>query len=160
MLIKKINQGFLLVEALIGASIIAIIVVAVMLSLSSGLKLTNRNSLAARAGFLAEEGVEVVRLIRDKGWDASLGYWPSDAVYRLVFSGGTWATTTDDTFIDGRFDRTIAVDDVYRDGNNDIAPSGALDPDTKKVIVSVGWRNGSATTTVSIQAYLTNLFDD
>lgn len=160
MLIKKDNQGFLLVEALIGASIVAIVVVAVLLAFSNGLRLANRNSLATRAGFLTEEGVEVARLIRDKGWDGNLGSWPNGTVYHLVFSDGTWSTTTTGSLIGGLFDRTVAASNVYRDGNNDIASSGALDPNTKKITVNVNWRSGSATTTVSLQAYLTNLFDD
>ena len=160
MLIKKNNQGFLLVEVIIGTSIIAIIIVAVMLAFSSGLRLSSRNSLATRAELLAEEGVEITRLIRDNGWSRSFGSWPDGTAYRLVFSGGTWATTTANSFIDGTFDRTVVATNVYRDGDDDIASSGTLDPDTKKITANVSWRNGEATTTVSLQTYLTNLFDD
>lgn len=160
MLTRENNRGFLLVEALIGTSIISIIIVAVMLAFSGGLKLSNRNGLATRAGFLAGEGIEVARLIRDKGWDAYLGSWPDGTAYRLVFNGGTWSTTTSNTFIDGYFDRTVTAYNVFRDANNDIASSGSADPDTKRIVTTVGWRNGEATTTISIQAYLTNLFDD
>ncbi|MBI2100191.1 MAG: prepilin-type N-terminal cleavage/methylation domain-containing protein [Candidatus Vogelbacteria bacterium] len=160
MLIKKRQPGFGLVEALVGAAIIAISTAAVLLAFSGGLKLTTRNTQNTRAGFLLTEGLEAARVIRDDGWDKGLGLWPSGTAYHLTFSGGTWATTTNNTFIDGLFDRTIIATQVYRDGNQDIASSGAVDPNTKKVTVNVAWRSGSATTTATLEAYLTNLFND
>lgn len=160
MLIKKNNQGFLLVEALIGASIVAVVVVAVLLSFSSGLRLSSRNGLATRAQFLVEEGIEAARIMRDKGWTGNFGALTNETAYHLVFSNNTWATTTSNALIDSRFDRTITVSSVYRDSNNDIASSGTVDSNTKKVTIAVSWRNGSATTTKSLQAYLTNIFND
>ncbi len=147
-------------EALIGSAIVAVATVGILTAFSSSLQLSNRNTQTVRAGFLLEEGIEAARILRDNGWRKGLGGWPSGASYRLNFTGGTWATTTDISLIDNLFDRIITVTDVYRDGNNDIAVSGALDTNTKKITVSVAWRGRSATTTNTVDAYLTNLFQD
>src|SRR3989344_5170826 len=53
-----------------------------------------------------------------------------------------------------------ALDDVYRHGGEDITESGTLDPDTKKVTVSVSWRAQSGTSTRSLSIYMTNMFNN
>lgn len=158
--IKKQSRGFWLIESVVGSAVVVIVTTAVLLTFSSGLKLATRNSQTVRADFLLAEGMEAARILRDNGWQKSLGAWPSGTTYRLAFAGNTWATTTNNIFIDGLYDRTIVVTNVYRDGNSDIAASGTLDPDTKKVGVSIARRSGSATTTITLEAYLTNLFKD
>jgi hypothetical protein len=58
----------------------------------------------------------------------------------------------------GKFNRTITVTDVQRDGANNIVASGGInDPDTKKVTSRVNWNfSPSRNNTVSLSTYLTN----
>jgi len=113
----------------------------------------------AQAALLLEEGVEAVKIMRDTNWTNNIATLTASTTYRLSFSGGTWTTSVTNTFIDGIFDRTIAVYDVYRDGSDNITTSGGvLDPDTRKLTVFVSWWNQGATTTRTISTYVTKLF--
>lgn len=153
------KKGFGLVEIIIGAAILATTLLAVSFFFQKAIVISDSTGKIVQASFLAEEGVEVLRLLRDNGWEnLNSGITPG-SLYHLSFSGSTWATTTINTFIDGTFERTFKIENVNRDSNDDITVSGGeLDPNTKLVTISVSWFNRGATTTHSVAVYLTNIF--
>src|SRR3989344_5524637 len=58
-------------------------------------------------------------------------------------------------------ERKITVENVFRDSNDNIDLSGGTqDPDTKKVSISVSWRDRNATTTINLSTYLSDIFDN
>ena len=99
-----------------------------------------------------------MRSIRDEDWDTNVAVLSLGVEYGFTFDGSQWTLDTTPTLIDGLFYRTLNVAEVFRDGNSDIAPTGVSDPNTKLFTVSVSWLEGSATTTKSISAYLSNIF--
>jgi type II secretory pathway pseudopilin PulG len=104
----------------------------------------------------AEEGIEAARNIRDRNYlDLVAGS------YGLSFSSDTWSLGAAPETIDGYYQRTVLVEDVYRDGNGDIVPMGALDPETKKVTVTVDWNwKALFPKSISLVTYLTNWTGD
>jgi Tfp pilus assembly protein PilV len=152
---KKFDQGLSVIEVVIGAAIILLTVSATALAFQAIVRAAALANHTTTAAFLLEEGVEAVKVMRGGGWN-NIANLNAGTAYALVFSGGAWTAQTDRQFIDGLFDRTITVANVYRDNSDDIASSGTLDPDTKQLTVSVAWREHNATTTKTVTTYVTN----
>lgn len=144
-------------EIVVSAAIITTVLIGLVAAFHGALKISAETGKKTQANFLAEEGMEAVRIMRDMDWN-NIGNLSTTTQYRLAFVNSIWATSTAVALIDGVFDRTFAAGDVYRDGAGKIASSGAYDSETKKVTVLVAWRKGNATTTVSIATYFARIF--
>jgi hypothetical protein len=111
---------------------------------------------------LAEEGIELMRYLRDDSWVA-ISSMQNGALYSLSISTTTIATTTSISLIDNTYRRTITVFPAYRATSGDdlvASTSGVskvIDTDTKLVTVAVSWWSGGATSTMSLSSYLTNI---
>jgi len=149
--------GLSLVEVVVSTAIITIVLLGLISNSNSSLVISRETGNKTEAQFLAEEGLEVVRIIRDSSWD-NFSTLSTSTAYHLSFSGTQWATSTIPGLIDETFERTILFDDVYRDANDDISSSGTFDPNTKKATVFVSWLNGMATTSISISTYFAKIF--
>lgn len=136
------DDGSALIEVVVGAAIIAAVLIGTVAVfhyfLQSGLATTTK----LQAAFLAEEGIEAARSIRDRSWsefDALSG-----GTYHLAF-GSNWQATSTEQLIDGTFTRTVTIEDAYRrTSDDDIVPESSLDPkavdsETKRVSVTVSW---------------------
>jgi type II secretory pathway pseudopilin PulG len=161
--LKKNNifhaRGMGLVEIVIGAAIITTTIVALLSTFTMYTKYAIANQKNIQATILMNEGFEAVRFMRDYSWTVYIAPLTTGTQYYLNFNGSLWvATTTPQTYVDGLFLRTFQLDSVYRDTNEDIAASGTLDINTKKVTVSISYVAGHATTTTSSSAYITKLF--
>lgn len=150
-------QGFGVVEIVIGSALISIALIGLIGAFQSSLVASREAGRKLTATFLAEEGMEVARLMRDRSWTNISGLSTTTAYY-LSFTGGTWATTTVSSQTFGTYYRTVRVTDVYRDGSDDIVASGTWDPYTKKITTDVSWIRRGATTTVSLSSYLADIF--
>ncbi|MBU1557539.1 prepilin-type N-terminal cleavage/methylation domain-containing protein [Patescibacteria group bacterium] len=158
-IINKKNKGISLIEVLIGLSILLVSLVSVISTYNFFLKVANNNTEVIKAEFLLEEGIESIRFVRDKSW-SDFSNIPVDTSHYLAFQGNSWSSTTTDPYIDGFFERSYILNNVYRDANDDIAEIGVLDEGIKKVTVFVSWPNSGSTSTLSTSVYLANLFDN
>lgn len=154
----KNNNGFGVAEIVVAVAVISLSVFGLLTVASVSLKTLRANTNNIQAAFLLEEGVEAVRVLRDSGWSANISPLGIGTNYYLSFNGTTWQATTTNVFIDNFFERKFVVSNVNRDGNDDIAASGTLDLNTKKITVSVSWPSQTGTTTKSISTYMTKLF--
>lgn len=112
-----------------------------------------------RAAYLIEEGQEAVRMLRDMSWTANIAPLSTAVQYQMIFSSTTgWSLTPNAQPIAGGFYRTVQIQDVSRDNQNDIAASGTVDPNTKRVNVTVYWAQGTATSSKQISTYIANIF--
>ena len=156
-LISK-SKGFGLIEIIIGSAILTVSLIAISTYFQKSLQLSQDSGKTVQAGFLLEEGVEVVKFFRDTSW-VNISGLTAGTSYYLQFDGTKWATTSSNVFVDGIFERKFVVDNVSRDANDDIVSSGGTnDADTKKATVSVSWLGRNGTTTKSISTYITNIF--
>lgn len=159
----KINfkKGTGLVEILIAIFIFSIILgslitVGNMYISESGESLKN-----AEAAYIAQEGIEAVKTIRDNNW-SNISNLTNNVNYYLYFdtsssTNNIWLATTTVYSVDF-FTRTFQLNPVYRDSNGRIvANGGTLDVNTKKIIVYVSWKSKSATTTKNLSTYITNV---
>jgi type II secretory pathway pseudopilin PulG len=158
------NKGITIVEILV---IIAIIGIAFgsLLGLSAlSLRVSTSIKETSRANSLAQETLEAVRNFRDGiPWNNDdpenkydgLGVITTGTAYHPEKSTDTppkWQLIQGEETVNG-FTRKVVFENVQRDGNDNIVDSGGTnDPDTKKVTVTVTWKNKE----VKIVTYLTN----
>lgn len=124
------------------------------------LRISLSNPLRIKAALMSEEGIEALKFLRDEQW-SNISNLSLSTDYYLQFDGADWNITPTPQFTDPRFERKFAVENVNRDTNGNIVPSGGtLDGGTKKIIMTVSWRTQEGTTTKNLSAYLTNIFND
>lgn len=157
----KKNNGFSLIEIVIASSIILLIVVSVFSSYTIALSASSKNTAFLQAAFLAEEGSEALKNMRDFGFNENINSLSNNTNYYLEWNDSHWQATTTNIFIDDKFERSFLLQEVYRDGSNNIVSSGGvIDSGTRKVIVSVSWLNGNATTTKLMESYVSDIFSN
>lgn len=156
------NRGFGTVELVVAIALASVATLGVFQVSQSSLKLSGIALERARAGFLLQEGTEAMRYLRDKGWQENIAVLVPDQDYYLSFQEGAGYALVQDaeSLIDGLFQRTMRVSEVMRDDDDDIAETGTLDPETRKVQVTVSWMRQGGLQDESIEFYLTNLFQD
>lgn len=155
----KKNNGFALIEIIIGAAIVSLGVLAVVNSFNTYVRYAFTNQYNIQTAYLLEEGVEVMRFFRDKGWTSNIKGFSTTTTYYLTFNS-TWATTTTPQYVDGRFLRSVTVSDVKRNGSDEIDTVGTYDPNTKRITVTVEYADRSATTTRTLSAYISNIYSN
>jgi len=155
----KANLGFSLAEAIIASAIALFVILGITAFFSTIFSMSVANSARIQGAFLAEEGLEVVRLLRDSGWDENIEIQTLNTPFYIDFDGSSWQATTTNIYIDGFFEREVILSEANRDSNFDIVDSGgSADPNSRKVTVSVSWSLGNSTTTKTISTYLTDIF--
>ena len=152
---KTKNQKFAgqgLIEIIVAMAVFSLIASVMMQMVLGGFLTMSRGGEHTVAEALAQEGIEAVRAVRDRDWDSL-----NCANCVVSISEGEWILSEGVSEVIGEYQRIITIGDVYRDDNNNIAESGALDPYTKLVTVTTSWtvRDGIVNT-VTRTEYLTN----
>lgn len=153
---KNKRLGFALVEILVACSIISVALVALVSSVYAATELSRRSVENIQAGFLLEEGAEVTKIIRDNGW-SGISSLTIGTNYYPTFSSNIWSLSTTPNTL-GIFTRTVVIDNVYRDLNDDIASSGTLDTGMRKVTETITWNNEKGLQTKTLTFYIGDLF--
>jgi hypothetical protein len=157
-----LKKGLSLVEVLVASSIIIVFFMALVGIYNIYLKISKTNIYSIKAGYLAEEGIEAIKSLRDISWNNNIAPLSVNTDLFLDFSGGRWVSTSTNTYIDGMFERKINISTVNRDpSTGDILTSGgSLDAGTRLVTVTVSWPYKNATSTRVVATYITNIFKD
>ena len=154
------RSGFGMIEMIVGAAVLSTALLGISTFFQSTLSVSNTTKSAIQGDYLLEEGVEVIKLLRDTNYTNNLKTLATGVDHYYLWTGAVWATTTVNTFVDGQFERKFTIANVTRDSTDDIAAAGTYDPDTKLITVSVAWGTKGSTTTRSIATYITNLSDN
>lgn len=152
------KQGITAVETIIGVSLAALILAFAGQAIVQFVNTARVVSEKTKALYLAEEGHELMRFIRDESW-ANVGGLTNGSTYYFAVSGTSIGVTTTPQLIDG-YRRTVVLQNVYRDTTTqDIVASttggSVADTSTKYVRVDVSW--GTPTSTVSLTSMLTEI---
>ena len=132
-----LQSGFSMVEVILASSIFALIVVSFVGVFLYGQEATALAGKRSSAVFLAEEGLEAARNIRDSGIGGL-----ADGTHGLAISGGQWSFSGSQD-VSGVFTREIAI--------------SAIDAERKQITSTVTWQqNRQRAGTVSMIARLTN----
>lgn len=159
------KKGIGLLEVVIAVSILGAALMTIVVTYRMYLKAALSNTEIIKVTYLAEEGMEAVRLLRDESWGDNIGSLSFGTEYFLTYATTTnkWsvASTSQDNMIADRYYRTVVFDEVERGSGDDIVASGGTsDSETRFVTVSMSWFEGDATTTRSLSGYITNLFNN
>ena len=153
------KKGISIIEILV---VIAIIITALssLLGLASfSLGVSTLIKQTNQANNLSQEVMEAVRNFRDgTSWDIDgLGKLATSTDYypQATSSPSKWQLVQGIENIDG-FTRKVVFEDVMRDSNSNIVEAGTYDPNTKKVIVTVSWKERGREHKLEIFTYLTN----
>ena len=150
------QKGALMVEVIVVVSIITVSILVALAVAQKSIYLARQSLHHSQSAFLLEEGAEAVKVIRDNAW-SGISSLTLSTDYYLSFSGGAWILSATPSQV-GIFTRKIVFSSAYRDANQDLAPSGTLDDQTRLVTVTVSWTEGAQTLSKTLQFYLTDLF--
>ncbi len=161
---QKKEKGMSLVEVIIASAIVLSALISIMGVYSAMATLSLRNTDSIQATFLAEEGVEIVRILRDKSW-SNIASTTNYATYSFYWNNAssTWVSTTTIIKTD-MFQRTAVYSPVYRDTNFNITTSSSspatLDPNSRKISITISWPSSNGTSTKVLDSYMFNTFNN
>lgn len=161
------QKGQAMLEVVITISILIGVIMGLVVLSTSVFSLSKKSVNETQAAYLAQEGFEAIRKIRDLNWD-DIGTLDENQNYYLSYDTETktWSLTTTPSNIDG-YERIIQAANALRedvnvngeiDGADPINPNGTLiDTDTKKIVITISWIDRSnAPRSYSAKSYLTN----
>jgi len=149
----KKRKGIGLIEIIIASAVISIGLLAIISFLIFSRGVTFQVGKQTEAVSLAEEAIEAVRSIRDEAWSSV----STGGTYYPVISANKWTLAAIDPGpINGLYTRTVTIGDVFRDGSDNIAGSGSLDSDTKKVTATISWSESGRSKQVVIETFISN----
>ena len=153
----KNKQGFNVAEIMTAIAVFAIFFVSIYQALLFYHKSMKGAVNKVTAIYLAQEGIEAVRSLRNKSWTDNIAALNEANVYYPILNEGEWAlSTTNPGPIDGAYIRTVVVDKVFRNGLDDIDTAGSEDPKTKKIQVKIAWNEPTGSKEIIVETYLTN----
>ena len=131
---EKTGQSF--IEVILVIAIFAIVstgVLSFLISMSQSAK--QGIEFVVASGYI-KEAMEAVRSVRDRNWSEI-----TNGTHGLTTASGYYALNGSSDVLQDIYTRTITVEDVYRSGglSGDIASTGVLDTNTKKITVNVAW---------------------
>jgi len=158
-----LQKGSGLVEILVAVFIFSIILGSLVTASNMYLSGAGDSLKYAKGAYLAQEGIEAVKTIRDNNWN-NISVLADNTDYFLYFdtsssTNNIWKTTSISSFTDSFFLRRFRLNSVNRDSNGRIVSGGGTsDLNTKKITVYVSWPSKTGTTTKTLSTYVTNLF--
>ncbi len=147
------KAGFGLIEIIVVTAVVTVALFGFLQTSILSVQLLRREKENLEAVMLAQEGIEAIRSVRDESWTNNIAPLSNGASYYPVVQNSKWIlATSSQGFINGKYTRYVVFEEVLRNAQDRIAPSGTPDPDTKKVTARVGW-DGKTTELVT---YITN----
>ncbi len=158
--LKIRDRGFGLIEILIAGAVITVSLLSVVGFFIFSQSVTLRSVRNTEAVSLAEQAMEVVRKLRDESWSTNIATLSPNTTYYPVLGADQWTLATTNPSTGSFYTTTIVFSQVNRDVNDNIAPSGTNDSETRKVDVNVSWQEGPNAKNVSLSLYLTNFLNN
>jgi len=157
------SKGFTLVEIILATSIFTMFFLSISFFYKKALDVSQDTTAHIQSGYFLEEGIEAIKLMRDVSWTSNIATLSPGTTYYLYWDGSIWTATTTLQKLENTYTRSFVVENVSRDGNDNIVSSGGVnDPGTKKITLNISWmRHGNkGTANDSIQTYVTNLLSN
>ncbi len=158
---RTLRPAFTLIEIAVVIGMAVIVLPASYSLLASSTRAVSTTKHDIEASYLASEGIEVLRWLRDQDWSSNIASVTPEATYYLG-SAQTALVDTNPGTINNLYTRTVVLSTVTRStATGNIDPLGLYtDPNTRLVTVTVTWPNGAITENVRLQTYITNFLGD
>lgn len=159
---KKFNNGFGMIEVIVGLSVSSIMVLTFMASM---LYIAKANSLSEgklQASLYAREATEIAKDLERSDWsELSLVSCAYPIECHPEISGNSWMLAAgSESLGGGAYTRSISIEPVFRDQltfpNKIVTTGGVIDPNTKKIITTVEWVHKDTTHTTTLETYVYN----
>lgn len=149
----KQSRGITIVEALVGLSILAVVLVFIVQTQTIFFASSGRALDVTQATYLAEEGQEFVRYLRDEDW-AQLSGLANDTDHYFDVDAANISITTTPEVVNDTFTRSFSLSSLERDVNDDFVESGGTsDGGGRVVTVTISWEGES----ISLTSLVTNI---
>lgn len=153
-MIKK--KGQLLIELLLAIGLMAIILPALIVGLASSRDGAAQEDRRAEALTLLQSTNEALRNVREKGWNQ---FAINGTYHPVIAADFSWSLASGAALVND-FTQQVVLEDVYRDGNGNIASvGGTFDPSTKKAVTTITWNTPLPTTVQSVM-FITRHLDN
>jgi len=149
------HKGISLVEVVIGVAIAGLVIVFVSHTLTLFFASSEETLNRTQALYLAEEGQEILRYVRDEDWDTIGTDLSVGTTYYFYVSDTEIGTTTAPETV-GDFARSFVLSNVARDNTTDddiVFSGGTNDAGSRFATTTVSWGSDS----VSLFSLLTNI---
>ncbi len=155
------KRGISIIEIIIASSIISLTVISISVAYGNFVYLSRQNTAKIQAALLLDEGSEAIKTMRGERW-SNIASTTAGTTYYFAWMTDRWRATTTPVVVDNMFYRTFVVSPVYRDASTfNILPdaSGTLDTGSKKVDITVSWKDQDATSTRTSTIYVFNIYE-
>lgn len=151
------QKGIGVVEIIVVVGLIGTLVLGLIQFTVLSSQPTSKTVRETQATALAEEGLEALKALRNESWASQIDILTNNTTYYPTVVSSNWTmSTTDPGLVDNTFSRTVVLEAVYRDANDDIAQSGTVDTGTRKATVTVSWNERGTTESVVLETYIAN----
>ena len=151
------ERGISVAEVIIAIAVVSTVFFAIAQVSILALRASADRNTKAKALAITQEGMEAVRSIRDASWTTNIAGLSFGVTYYITASSSQWALTqTNPGLIENKFTRTVILDNVSRNINDDIVDTGGTnDIYTKKITVTVLW--GSQGKNMKLVGYIMDI---
>ena len=151
------ERGISVAEVIIAIAVVSTVFFAIAQVSILALRASADRNTKAKALAITQEGMEAVRSIRDASWTTNIAGLTFAATYYITASSSQWTLTqANPGLIENKFTRTVILDNVSRNINDDIVDTGGTnDIYTKKITVTVLW--GSQGKNMKLVGYIMDI---
>jgi hypothetical protein len=152
MICIKEKEGFSLIELLIAISFISVSIVTILTMNSFNAKLWKQNENETKAHFYAMESIEAIKLI---DWSELV-----TGDYHLELESDVWNLVIGSETLEEKYTRTVHISEVQREDSTNghahgtIVETGFVDPDSKKITVTITWLVNEVSKQIILENYL------
>jgi hypothetical protein len=155
---NKTHRGVTSIEIAIGVSIAALVLIFATNAIALFVNANRTASEKTKALYLVEDGLELVRYLRDGSW-STLSSLSANTTYYVSVGSTSIGITTVPQVVDG-YTPSFRISNVYRDTTTrDIVASttggSVADTSSKYVTMTTTW--GAPTSTLAITSILTEI---
>jgi type II secretory pathway pseudopilin PulG len=155
---KGSQKGITSIEIVIGVSIAALVLIFTTNTIVLFVNANRTVSEKTKALYLIEDGLELVRYLRDGSW-STLSSLSANTTYYVSVAPTSIGITTVPQVVDG-YTRSFRISNVYRNSTtDDIVASttggSVADTSSKYITMTTAW--GTPTSTLSVTSILTEI---
>lgn len=152
------SRGISVVEIVVASAIIATSVVGIVAAIQVYLKVTYQNSRETQAVLLLDETSEALQYLRDDSYSAHIDSATVGQNYTIFWNGTGYELATSTITLPYDMTRTVVFSEVERDGNDQITVAGTNDDSTRLATVTITWPYKGATSTISSQMLIHDMY--
>lgn len=153
------EQGFLMIDALVGLAVATMLSAAFISATASAVKISGEHAKKLQAELLLVELVEVLRDIEYRA--VADPFTNCSSACHPVIQGGEWVLEEHAETVFGRFARSVAVEPVLRDAvSHELDPGGVLDPNSFKAIATVSWQSSGVSKNITLETFIYDLHEN